>query len=182
MSAADIARSLGGAARGATGWWQAKCPAHTDGKASLGLHDTEDGGVAWKCMAGCDSKSVAAALAARDLLPERPTGRRSAEQGRRIIATYDYPDATGKVVFQVVRYAPKDFRQRRPDPGKPDGWVWSLGDLTRPLYRLPELLAADIAAPVHLVEGEKAADRLRALGLVATTTAQGAQGWPKSDH
>ena len=35
---------------------------------------------------------------------------------------------------------------------------------------------------MFLVEGEKDADRLRGLGLTATTTAQGAKGWPKSDH
>ena len=34
------------------------------------------------------------------------------------IAAYDYQDATGKVVFQVVRYEPKDFKQCRIVAGK----------------------------------------------------------------
>jgi hypothetical protein len=38
------------------------------------------------------------------------------------------------------------------------------------LYRLPELLAANIEAPVFLVEGEKDVETLRNLGFVATCT------------
>jgi putative DNA primase/helicase len=45
------------------------------------------------------------------------------------------------------------------------------------LYRLPELLAADPAAPVYVVEGEKDADRLISEGLVATCNPQGAGKW-----
>lgn len=40
----------------------------------------------------------------------------------------------------------------------------------KPLYRLPELLASDAAAPVIVVEGEKAADALAKLGAVVTTS------------
>lgn len=41
-------------------------------------------------------------------------------------------------------------------------------------YRLPELLAADPAAPVVIVGGEKDADRLASLGFVATTNSEDA--------
>ena len=47
-------------------------------------------------------------------------------------------------------------------------------DVPRLPYRLPELIAADPALPVFLVEGEKDADRLAANGLVATTNSEGA--------
>jgi hypothetical protein len=50
------------------------------------------------------------------------------------------------------------------------------------LERRRHCLAADPAEPVFLVEGEKDADRLRSLGLIATTTAQGAKAWSMSDH
>ena len=43
---------------------------------------------------------------------------------RRIAATYDYLDEKGKLLFQVVRYDPKDFQQRRPDGH--GGWIWSV--------------------------------------------------------
>ena len=39
-----------------------------------------------------------------------------------IEATYDYRDEAGRLTYQVVRYPPKDFRQRRPDGS--GGWVW----------------------------------------------------------
>ena len=40
-------------------------------------------------------------------------------------------------MFQVVRFAPKDFRQRRPDGN--GGWIWNLNGIERVPYRLPEL-------------------------------------------
>jgi hypothetical protein len=49
---------------------------------------------------------------------------------------YDYQDETGAVLFQTIRYAPKDFRQRRPD-GK-GGWIWNLKGVPLVLYRLPD--------------------------------------------
>jgi hypothetical protein len=94
---------------------------------------------------------------------------------RRIGATYRYTDESGTLLYEVVRYDPKDFRQRRPD-GR-GGWHWNLSGVRRVLYRLPELLAADPGRPVFLVEGEKDADNLAALCLVATTGAMGAGKW-----
>jgi hypothetical protein len=56
-----------------------------------------------------------------------------------IVATYDYLDEKGVFLYQVVRYEPKGFRQRRPD-GK-GGWHWNLNGVRRVLYRLPEVPA-----------------------------------------
>jgi DNA polymerase-1 len=94
---------------------------------------------------------------------------------RRIVAVYDYQDEAGCLRFQTVRYDPKDFRQRRPD-GK-GGWIWSLAEVPRLLYRLPELFAADVNTPVFIPEGEKDVDNLRAAGLIATTNPMGAGKW-----
>ena len=49
----------------------------------------------------------------------------------------------------------------------------------RPLYRLVELLAS--SGRVYVVEGEKAADAVASLGLVATTSAGGAKAAAKTD-
>jgi hypothetical protein len=100
----------------------------------------------------------------------------SPDRRRRIVATYDYTDEGGALLYQVVRYDPKGFRQRRPNGN--GGWTWSLGDVRRVLYRLPELVesAAD-GRPLFIVEGEKDADNLRALGVPATTCAMGAGKW-----
>lgn len=45
------------------------------------------------------------------------------------------------------------------------------------LYRLRDLLAADPAQPVCVVEGEKDADNLSALGFVATSPPHGSNAW-----
>ena len=82
----------------------------------------------------------------------------------RIVATYDYTDADGKLLYQVVRYEPKDFRQRRPNGN--GGFTWSLGD-RRVLYRWPELKQFPDAT-IFVCEGEKDADRVAALGHCAT--------------
>lgn len=47
-------------------------------------------------------------------------------------------------------------------------------------YRLPELVAAPLSSAIYIVEGEKDADRLAALGLVATCNAGGAGKWKSS--
>src|SRR5262249_8439441 len=89
-----------------------------------------------------------------------------------IVATYDYADETGKLLFQTVRYYHKNFAQRRPDGN--GGWIWNLEGVRRVLYRLPEVTAAQT---VCIAEGEKDAENLRTLGFVATTNPMGAGKW-----
>ena len=99
----------------------------------------------------------------------------------RIVATYDYTDENGRLLFQVVRKEPgkngraKDFLQRRPKPG--GGWIWNVQGIEPVPYRLPDLLAADASQPVVIVEGEKDADALAAVGVIATTNHGGAGKW-----
>jgi len=94
----------------------------------------------------------------------------------RIIATYDYIDESGKLLFQVVRLEPKTFRQRRPD-GK-GGWIWSVGDVRRALYRLPDLKAAiELNKTIYVVEGEKDVHALLKHSLHATCNPGGANKW-----
>ena len=97
--------------------------------------------------------------------------RRERRPVRRIIAEYDYRDQNGELIHQVVRWVPKDFRQRRPD-GK-GGWINDIEGVARLPYRLPEMLAAPESL-VFIVEGEKDADRLASVGLIATTNSGGA--------
>ena len=94
---------------------------------------------------------------------------------RKIIATYDYKDESGQLLYQAVRYELKDFRQRRPD-GK-GGWIWNLDGTRRILYRLQELLRAAPDDWIFVVEGEKDTDRLYSEGLIATTCPMGAGKW-----
>lgn len=110
-------------------------------------------------------------------LAERGHIRRPAS-GMNIVAEYPYTDASGQLLFEVVRLDPKSFRQRRPDPSAKDGWTWNLGGVQRVVYRLPELLdASGMGEPVFVVEGEKAADALAGLGLAGTCSPGGANKW-----
>jgi hypothetical protein len=89
-----------------------------------------------------------------------------------IAAEYTYLNEIGELLYQVVRYEPKNFKQRRPD-GK-GGWVWNLNGVRRILYRLPAVLKAK---SVLAVEGEKDADTGNTLGLTATCNPGGAGKW-----
>ena len=94
----------------------------------------------------------------------------------RIVKTYGYCDENSALLFQVVRFEPKDFRQRRPD-GR-SGWVWKLGDARRVPYLLPELVKAVAAGEtIYVPEGEKDVDNLRAIGFAATTNPGGCKKW-----
>ena len=153
--------------------WQARCPAHDDQHASLCIGQGEDGRALVHCQAGCSTFEIRKVLG----LPWSAFFPPNTQAGNgRIVATYDYRDASGQLLFQVVRFEPKDFRQRRPEG---DGWVWELGDTPRVLYRLPELTQADPKQWVYVVEGEKDADNLAALGIVATCNPGGAGKWGK---
>ena len=93
-----------------------------------------------------------------------------------IIATYDYTDEGGTFLFQVVRFEPKDFRQRHRN--KAGDWVWDIKGIRRVPFMLPELNAAiGEDRTVFVVEGEKDVLNLRALGIPATCNPMGAGAW-----
>jgi hypothetical protein len=152
------------------------CPAHQDDRPSLSAEE-RDGRLLLHCHGGCSQDSVLAALRSRGLWPARDAASSSAPAATRgrIVATYPYRDECGAPLFEVVRRGPKGFAQRR--PGGNGEWVWSLDGTRRVLYRLPELLAAVSSLSVFISEGEKDADRLASLGLVATTNPGGAGKW-----
>ena len=162
MNAAEIARHLHG--RKQPSGWVARCPAHDDHNPSLSLKDADDGRVLVKCHAGCPQDAVIGALKAKGLWPEHERGH-----DRVIIATYDYRDEIGRLLYQVVRTEPKGFFQRRPDGY--GGWIKRKGP-RQVLYRLTEVLEAPI---VFCVEGERDVETLRDYGFVATTNAGGAE-------
>ena len=162
---ASIAAKLGKARRDGQEW-RCLCPAHDDHEPSLSIVE-KDGKLLFYCRAGCTQDAVIEHVRQRGAWPE--------SKGRTIVATYDYRDVGRALRFQVVRFEPKTFRQRRPDGA--GGWIWDMKGTSPLPYRLPELLQAmsgDKAAPIFIPEGEKDVDRLRGLGLVATCNAGGA--------
>jgi hypothetical protein len=163
-TAADLARQLK-AKRTGPGAWLAKCPAHDDRRESLSIGEGEDGRLLLNCFAGCDFADI---LKAAGVEPTNPNGEDRSGKPR-IVATYDYRDVHGELVFQVARLAPKSFRQRRPDGN--GGWIWGRGEAPPLPYRLPELIEA---SEVYIVEGEKDCDNLAKVGIVATSNPGGA--------
>ena len=143
----------------------ARCPAHDDRRNSLALDEGEDGQALLHCHAGCAIEDVVAAkgLTMRDLFP-RENGKPPTEH---LVATYEYKDENGWLLFRKHRYLPKRFVLDR-----------KLTGIRRVLYRLPELIAADPQAWVFVVEGEKDCDRLVTRGLVATSSPFGASETP----
>jgi putative DNA primase/helicase len=122
LNAAELARLLK-AKRSGSGWI-AKCPAHEDHRESLSIGESKSGRLLLKCHAGCEFGAI---LKAAGVEPIRTNGQDPSKP--RVVATYDYHDAEGKLVYQVVRLAPKDFRQRRPDSN--GGWIWNMTGVER---------------------------------------------------
>jgi putative DNA primase/helicase len=149
----------------ATGW-QASCPAHQDNRPSLSISVT-DQKVLLHCFAGCETADilVAAGLDWADL---------HMDEGHqlRIVANYDYQDESGDLLYQVVRYQPKDFKVRRPDGN--GGWIYNINDTRRVPYRLPQLREAE---HILILEGEKDADNAAEMRFAATTNPSGAGKW-----
>jgi len=158
--------------------WKAICPAHDDHDPSLAIKEGDDGKILLCCRAGCATESIVTKLGLKmaDLFPDRTVAKRAAKG--RMVANYDYMDESGKPLFQSVRYEPKNFSQRRPDPEKPAQWIWNLNGVRLVLYRLPELKAAITAGKIiHVAEGEKDVDALVQHGFAATCNPMGAGKW-----
>jgi hypothetical protein len=119
----------------------------------------------------------------------RGNGQANRPTERRIIAaTFDYVDASGKLLFQTVRYNFKrpdgslvlsgGFLQRRPNLSRLGEWIWNLDGIKQVPYRLVELneaLANDRL--IVEVEGEAKVDRLQQWKIAATCSAQGSKKW-----
>jgi hypothetical protein len=90
------------------------------------------------------TQAEAAETLAKQLRIE-PTGRNGkggsakAKSSGKIAATYSYLDEQGDKLFEVVRYEPKDLRQRRTN-GK-GGWIWNTKGVRPVPYHLPEVTA-----------------------------------------
>jgi hypothetical protein len=168
-------------------WYTTFCPAHESNgnghHASLRLMAATqvDDGVIMSCMAGCSAGDIQAALGLSGV------GCKATSDANtflfwanpvpdEIVATYDYTDEDGVLLYQKVRFAPKRFVQRRPDGN--GGWIWKLDDTRRVLYQLPEVVkAVGESRTVFICEGEKAADAVRTLKFTATCASEGATKW-----
>ena len=154
--------------------WEARCPCRNDDdNPSLSIsEDANTGNILVSCHRGspCSSKEICESigLTQASLFPPQKRTKEKLE----LIKSYNYTDKDGELLFQKLRYVDgagkKTFRQRKPD-GR-GGWDYSLGDTPKVLYNLPAVInAVKDGFPVWVVEGEKDADTLMDLGIIATT-------------
>lgn len=189
--------------------WTCRCPAHEDRKPSLSIAQGDRGGALVKCHAGCDTADVAAALGLKmaDLMPTLgcaakignahrkpkadakapkcyPTASKAVEALERQhgprAALWRYRNSKGKTVGVLVRWNTPQGKVIRPASKTPAGWIIGGMPPSRPLYRLPELLAMP-GERIFVCEGEKCVCRARALGLLATTSPHGSQSAAQAD-
>ncbi|MCC7409240.1 MAG: DUF3987 domain-containing protein, partial [Phycisphaeraceae bacterium] len=182
--------------------WMARCPAHEDRKPSLSIGEGDDGRALLHCHAGCEAGQVVAAIGLdlADLMPGEPLPPRpKAKKPATVYATareavavleqrhgprsdwWTYHNAHGESVGAVVRWnLPGGGKRILPVSRTPEGWIVGGMPGLRPLYNLPELLSKPTER-VYIVEGEKAAEAARAAGLLATTSAHGAESASKTD-
>lgn len=203
MTAAELAERLGAHRTGAG--WSACCPAHDDRRASLSIGAGDDGRTLVYCHAGCDVGSIVKALGleAGELFGDAPrgSGRRAARRKRRAPErTRSWPASRspedGELVHPALGapshvYAIKDgdgrlfgahCRWDLPSEKTLRWWrdgTWSLGGLpvlAAPLYGIDG--EREMTHPVVLVEGEKAAEAVRAAHHAGVATVCGAAVTP----
>ena len=110
------------------------------------------------------------------LLPELPQAS----------VRYVYRYANGAIAFAVLRFEATASRRKLFVPYTRDGAGWRKGmhlEGKRPLYRLPEMLAAARERQIMVVEGEKCCKAVAKLSAktVVTTWAGGAVAWKHTD-
>ena len=151
-NAAEIAAKLSRHKRQHDGTWLACCPCHDDKTPSLHISDRPDGSLGLYCYAGCSFESVASQLGLR----KPQAGLTLEDIKRKSEEVYIYSET------QLVarRFTPK---AKCMPFHKIDG-IWKPGKGTDkwPPYSL-RFLQDNPEAPIFIVEGEKAVDRLNKL-------------------
>jgi hypothetical protein len=161
--------------------WSASCPCRSDDRSpTLSIAEGSGGRVLLRCHRGGEPCGVpeiceAMGLTLKDLYPEET---RKKVDGK-ITNVYDYFDQWGTLIMQVLRFrnddGTKTFRQRIPDPDKPGEWVYSTKGISKPLYRLPQIIkAVEENKIIYVAEGEKDVDALVEAGYEATCNPGGA--------
>ena len=175
---------LEGVRRSGAGW-MARCPAHEDRHASLSVAEGDDGRALVICHAGCDTDAVvkAAELEMSDLYPQEDGAAGPARppvQGRGRQTRYRVRLADGSLASERIEHVRRDV----PDVPKRMWWerdgLKGLRGLSPSSFALYGIDCLDPMAGdgVVVVEGEKVADALRAIGIPAVGSVTGAGGTP----
>jgi len=184
----DFLDRLDGVTRSGMGW-AAKCPCRNDdNNPSLTVGVGKNDQVLIKCHNGspCSVEQIVGYMNMKmeDLYEDKtvPVKKSDNRGARKVDKVYQYTDKDFQTLYEKIRYKYEDgskgFSQRRPDPNQPGKYIYSIiPKEQRVLYNLPIILKAiEYGEPVWLVEGEKDADTLEQLNIMATT-AGGAGTW-----
>lgn len=166
------------------GRWKARCPGHDDREASLSVTRGTDGRALIKCFAGCSADQIVGAMGLKltDLFADdrREVAQETLPKERwPVTREYIYRAADGSPLHRKLRKTSPDsgrktFEQERWAAGR---WVRGLDGIETVLFDLPRLLDPELSdETVFLVEGERDAENLSALGALATTQTGGADG------
>lgn len=167
------------------GRWMSQCPSHADSTPSLSIGRGTGGKALVYCHGGCTTEAVLSALGMElgDLFDgdDRKNAVETQPPERwPVTATYTYQNLNGTPRYRVLRKTSQDsgnktFRQERLVDGK---WLPGMDDVERVLYHMPRLVDPELVdETVFLAEGERDAENLIAIGLLATTNVGGAGKW-----
>lgn len=152
------------------------CPFHDDHNPSLGI---DAGRGIYNCL-GC-GRSGRLCDPQEGSEPNEPDDSGEPDPLRKPIATYEYRDAGGALLYQKLKYRTsnppphdKKFYYRRFDENGKE--IWGAKGIQRVPYHLPELLRTP--GHVFICEGEKDTEALEKLGFTVTTGG-GATDWRK---
>lgn len=206
LTAEDFVSRLGGYVS-ATNPNNARVPApgksHRSDSLSIIVDPDADDGFRNNCFAGVSWKEcrdyIKAQMGINDTYsppaPRKPApksnGSKPHHAERKKVAEYIYRDKSGGPYHRIIRYDTGDgktFTQERWKDGK---WVKgaddtdpetkrAIGNYPPIPYNLPAIVS-NPDEPIWLVEGEKNADDLIALGFLATTAKGGASAFPLSE-
>lgn len=154
------------------------CPAHEDKSPSFAVWQGDDGWLHFRCKAGCNEDQILRALyITRDDC--RVMAYAGHISGKRE-TIYQYTDEKGEYLFEKVRTVDdngkkKFFQRIALGDGSFENGLASLNGHSKELYRLVELIAGiQSGKTIYICEGEKAVERFRSLGYIATCQPGGA--------
>ena len=161
-----------------------RCPAHDDRKASLSICDETDSAdrILLTCHAGCDTGDILSSVgkAWADIQPTEHKDTKPLQKWQiNLTAEYRYKDENGDYLYSKLRYEGPDIDGKKILYGRiiNGEYTKGKGDATGTLYGLAELKKGiEAGKTIYYVEGEKDADTLNRLGLIAVT-AGGTGDW-----
>jgi len=162
--------------------YRADCPACSDTKQHLYI-SKKDSKILVDCKKGCSFSEIVKAsnLKASDFFNDDTSNKKPRWN---LLRTHNYTDEAGRTIAKKEIYDKGDGDKTaiwyRAEGKK---FVKGLNGLKMPLYHLHKFINAPKSVPLYIVEGEKDVETMERLGLIATTSPNGAGSkWSKAHN